>query len=74
MQEGMTSDLLALLVERFGYSLPHALDALYTSQVLDKLMDAETGLYFQSPGYVFSYLEAELLTGDFRNAPLDGRA
>ncbi|PID90778.1 MAG: hypothetical protein CSA97_01020 [Bacteroidetes bacterium] len=71
MQEDMAADLIALLVERLGYSISGAMDALYTSQVLDKVMDVETGLYYQSAGYVFSYLEAELLTGDFRNAPLE---
>ena len=32
----------------------------YDSDTFKKIIDPETGLYFQSPGYVFSYLEEEV--------------
>lgn len=35
-------------------------DAVYTSRLFEKLSDPKTGLYFQSSGYVYSFLETEL--------------
>lgn len=40
-----------------------ALDTLYTSDTYTKLKDKRTGLYFQSPLYVYDFLEKEILTG-----------
>ena len=40
-----------------------AFDAVYTSRLFEKLSDPKTGLYFQSSGYVYSYLEEELDKG-----------
>lgn len=35
----------------------------YTSDTYAKLSNPKTGLYFQSPNYVYAYLEHELATG-----------
>jgi len=35
---------------------------LYTSETFDRLQDESTGLYYQSPGYVYSFLLNELKT------------
>ena len=32
------------------------IDRVYTSPIYEKLSDASTGLFFQSPRYVLSYL------------------
>ena len=45
--------------------LEHALNTFYTSDTYSKLHDEKTGLYFQSPHYVYSFLENELTTGKF---------
>ena len=37
-----------------------AFDAVYTSRLFGKLSDPKTGLFFQSSGYVYSYLTEEL--------------
>lgn len=60
MIEGMVSDLIQLLMERRGMSMPDAFDAVYRSKTYEHLLNPETRLYFQSPGYVYSYLEEEL--------------
>jgi hypothetical protein len=38
----------------------HDYDIVYNSDTFAKLSDPETGLFFQSPGYVYSYLESEI--------------
>jgi len=43
--------------------LEEALDVLYNSTLYQKLKDPDTGLYYQSPGYVYSYLKNEIDTG-----------
>ena len=37
-----------------------AFDTVYTSRLFEKLSNPETGLFFQSSGYVYSYLTEEL--------------
>jgi hypothetical protein len=41
-------------------SLQQAFDAVYTSHIFEKLSDPKTGLFFQSSGYVYSFLTEEL--------------
>ncbi|MDD2595621.1 MAG: hypothetical protein PHD11_07410 [Bacteroidales bacterium] len=61
--ESMASDLVMLLIEDKHFSLEEALDVLYNSTLYQKLKDPDTGLYYQSPGYVYSYLKNEIDTG-----------
>lgn len=63
MVEALAADLAELLSKDFGMNVSEALDALYNSTTYDRLLDPRTGLYFQSPLYVYSFLEAELKTG-----------
>lgn len=37
-----------------------AIDVLYTSETFKRLQDDATGLYYQSSGYVYSFLQSEL--------------
>lgn len=60
MVEGVTSDLIQLMLDRRGCSLPEAVDAVYGSSIYAALLRPRTGLYSQSPGYVYSLLEDEL--------------
>ena len=61
MVEGMTSDLIQILMERRGKSMAEAFDIVYRSKTYDNLLNPDTMLYFQSPGYVYSYLEDEII-------------
>ena len=63
MNECMTRDLAVMLVEDYQISIPEALDILYNSETYEKLQDERTGLYFQSPVYVFDFLQQELKNG-----------
>ena len=47
------------IMEKYGYTLEKAMDTLYNSETFARLQDANTGLYYQSPGYVYAYLCAE---------------
>lgn len=63
MMEGMTRDLTVMLMERRGLSMGSALETLYNSETYEKLSDSRSGLYFQSPGYVYDFLEKEIGLG-----------
>lgn len=60
MKEHITKCLIAMLMEREEVSIREAFDIVYNSVTFAKLSDPETGLFFQSPGYVYSYLESEI--------------
>ena len=60
MKEEIVKDLIARLMDECGLSLQQAIDAVYTSHLFEKLSDPKTGLFFQSSGYVYSFLTEEL--------------
>lgn len=66
MQEDMYAELIQILMEKYGYTLEKAMDTLYNSETFARLQDANTGLYYQSPGYVYSFLNSELSICDYR--------
>ncbi len=63
MKEAIATDLAELLAKDFGMNITEALDTLYNSETYAKLSDPNTGLYFQSAQYVYSFLKNELNTG-----------
>lgn len=63
MQEDMSASLVQMLMEQMNYSMDEALDTLYNSDTFSRLQDSRTGLYYQSPGYVYSFLDNELTMG-----------
>ena len=58
--KGITSDLIQLLMDREGYTLPRAVETVYASNIYAALQRPTSGLYSQSSGYVYSLLEEEL--------------
>ena len=60
MKEEIVKDLIARLMDERCLSLQQAFDAVYTSRLFEKLSDSKTGLFFQSSGYVYSFLAEEL--------------
>ncbi|MBQ5451387.1 MAG: hypothetical protein IIU03_09170 [Bacteroidales bacterium] len=63
MKEYIAKNLISLMVEKYNYPIDTAFDILYNSETFLKLSDDRTGLYFQSPNYVFTYLDNEITTG-----------
>lgn len=61
--ETLTKNLVLKVMEEFGYSITEAMEVVYHSQLYDKILDLETGLYYQSACYNYELLRTELLTG-----------
>ena len=60
MKEEIVKDLIARLMEERCLSMQEAFDLVYNSRLFEKLNDPNTGLFFQSSGYVYSYLQEEI--------------
>lgn len=56
LKEHLTARMVQILTEEQGYSLEEAFERIYTSPIYGKLSDARTGLFYQSPRYVLSYI------------------
>ena len=66
MKEGLTIDLVELLMKDFNLDYKEAMGVLYESDLYAKVSDPATGLYFQSSLYVYSFLKSELQKGVLR--------
>ena len=66
MQEDMYADLIQILMEEYGYTLEKAMETLYNSETFARLQNADTGMFYQSPGYVYALLANELNFCDYR--------
>ena len=55
--------LTEYLMTDYQLDMPEALNVIYNSQTLKLLQDVQTGLYEQSPGYVYFLLKREYTTG-----------
>ena len=63
MKNEMVKDLASLLMEKDkSLSIDRALALVFNSDTYQKLLNDKTRLYYQSPRYVFSFLEDELET------------
>ena len=62
LKDELSVEIAGYLVDDYMYSPEEAIDVLYTSETFDRLQDDSTGLYYQSPGYVYSFLQNELKT------------
>ena len=62
LKDELTSELAGYLVDDYHYTPEEAIDVLYTSETFERLQENATGLYYQSPGYVYSFLQNELNT------------
>ena len=60
LKDELSVEIAGFLVDDYNYSPEEAIDVLYTSETFDRLQDDATGLYYQSPGYVYSFLQNEL--------------
>ncbi len=51
--EYATQDVVKILVKERGCTVPEAIDLLYPSKTYAALIDPDTGLYLQSPSYIY---------------------
>lgn len=61
--EALTTELVQMLMEEYGWDMKHSFDELYRSQTFQKLNDPECGLYYQGAIYIFQFLKTEIETG-----------
>ncbi|BBA29403.1 hypothetical protein [Prevotella melaninogenica] len=66
MKEDVCAELIALLMKDRHCTMSEAIDMLYNSDTYSRIQDQSTGLYYQSPGYIYAFLKQEFLTGDYR--------
>ena len=59
MVEGMTSDLIRLVMENEQLSMTEAFEKVYNSRTYESLLNTKSQLYYQSPGYLYACLCAE---------------
>ncbi|MCR5080518.1 MAG: hypothetical protein K6B17_04155 [Treponema sp.] len=57
--EYITSDLITFIMEDTKLSMVDAMQYLYGSETFAKLNDQETGLYLESPCYVYDIFKGE---------------
>ena len=65
MKEALATELVMMLIEKEGMDMKSALNCFYNSDTFSKLSKPESGLYFQSEGYVYALLHKEITTGNF---------
>lgn len=66
MMVDMVKNLALLLVEQNAdLTMEQALSMVFNSDTYRKVMDERTHFYYQSPKYVFAFLEEEMKTGKF---------
>lgn len=70
MIEYMIQDLVEILSETSGMEYDSAMKIIYDSEVYSKLLEPETGLYRESPAYVYGLLQDELNFGHIVQAEL----
>lgn len=63
MVECLTTELITMLMDTYGWEMRRALDEFYASETYRKLCDPEMGLYYQGTVYVFSFLQNEIEKG-----------
>ena len=60
MKEMLAKDVIAMLMEKRGMDIHQAFRSYYGSKTYSNISNPATGLYYQSPGYIYSYLDEEL--------------
>jgi len=60
MKEEIVKEMVSYRMEMSGCTMLQAFDEIYRSRTFERLCDPNTGLFFQSPRYVYAYLEEEM--------------
>ena len=68
--EYITQDIIAYIVEDTGLEIDEAMHAFYTSNLYEKLLDEETGLYLESSAYVYDIYKTEKQQGKLTQSEL----
>lgn len=63
-------DIIMSIVKEQGIEYDKAMELFYSSQTFAKLIDTETGLYFESSDYVYALFQDELNFGKLVQAEI----
>ena len=63
MIDSLAAELVLLVMEDLHVDFVTALDTVYNSDTFSKVANPRTELYYQSPLYIYSYLEHEIHNG-----------
>ena len=58
--------LTAGFAKKFDLGQRQAYNIFYNPVTYSRIQDQSTGLYYQSPGYSYTFLQQELMAGDYR--------
>ncbi len=58
-------NVTSYLIQDRKLGIDQAIDFIYNSDTYQKLINTQTGLYIQSPAYIYQLLENEYETGRF---------
>jgi hypothetical protein len=59
----VTAEIVFYIIKDMKLSPEEAMQRFYNSEVFEKLQDPETGLYRESPAYVYDLYQIELAYG-----------
>ena len=63
MIEANIQDVLKYIIVDFSLSITEAMRKFYVSEVFAKLQNKDTGLYLESPAYIYDLYQNELKNG-----------
>lgn len=63
LRNSLVSSLIAMLMDGYEMKVSEAMDTFYNSQLYEKILDKETGLYIQSAPYNYELLKHEIEFG-----------
>ena len=61
--DSLVEHLTLRVMDEYGLSITEALSLVYNSQLYEKIVDVETGLYYQSASYNYNLLRREIVLG-----------
>ena len=61
--DSLVEQLTLMAMDEYKLPMPKALELVYNSQLYDKIVDLETGLYYQSARYNYELLRHEVRYG-----------
>jgi len=68
--EFVTQDIIEMITVDQGVAYDEAMAKFYYSEVFEKLQNVETGLYMQSPAYVYDLFKDEMNFGHIVQAEI----
>lgn len=61
--EANIQDIIKYIVTDLGVSVKEAMRSFYMSEIFEKLQDTKTGLYLESPAYIYELYKNEAKNG-----------